>query len=222
MLITSSGGGAALVDREGRVLFWGAAANAHSAELLPGDRVAVAASHVPDGSGDALLIYAPGLPGELLERHELSWGHGVFWDQERGLLYALADQKIRIFRPRGDDSARYEPVEDVPLPEGGGHDLYPVPGTSLLTITTAGRCWYFDRERGELGPHPLLGDLPRVKGICETARGQLAWTQAFTTEWWTDTVHFHGVHGGRPLHLPDQHLYKVRWVDWEQWQTPAP
>jgi hypothetical protein len=46
VLITSSGGAVAYVDRVlDRVLFYGLVANAHSADLLPGRRVAVAASH---------------------------------------------------------------------------------------------------------------------------------------------------------------------------------
>src|SRR5215211_3031723 len=46
ILNTSSGSGVALVNRaDGRVLFHARVLNAHSAELLPGNRVAVAASH---------------------------------------------------------------------------------------------------------------------------------------------------------------------------------
>jgi hypothetical protein len=53
VLIRSSGGGAAVVEREkSRLLFYGRAANAHSADLLPRNRIAVAASRARRPSGD--------------------------------------------------------------------------------------------------------------------------------------------------------------------------
>src|SRR5436190_19429983 len=45
VLVTSSGGGVALVDRgSGRATFWASVVNAHSAELLPAGKVVVASS----------------------------------------------------------------------------------------------------------------------------------------------------------------------------------
>ena len=57
ILITASSDGAALVDRAtGRTLWWGACGNAHSAELLPGDRIVLACS-VREGTGNKLALF---------------------------------------------------------------------------------------------------------------------------------------------------------------------
>lgn len=78
VLITSSGGAVALVDRaKDRVLFYARAANAHSADLLPGGRVAVAASHHAGGNGDRLILFDLAKSDQELLSEELPWGHDV-------------------------------------------------------------------------------------------------------------------------------------------------
>src|SRR6185436_3535907 len=51
ILITSSGGAAALVERStGKVLFYAAVPNAHSAEVIPGNRLVAASSTHLEGN----------------------------------------------------------------------------------------------------------------------------------------------------------------------------
>ncbi len=58
ILITSSSGGVALLERTtGKVLFYGSATNAHSADLLPRGRIAVVASHLDNKPGDRLIVF---------------------------------------------------------------------------------------------------------------------------------------------------------------------
>lgn len=69
ILITASSDGIALVDRRsGKTIFWGICANVHSADLLPGDRIAVACSTREKG-GNRLAIFDGHTPeGALLDR----------------------------------------------------------------------------------------------------------------------------------------------------------
>ena len=219
ILITSSGMsvGVALVERATqKVLFWARAENAHSADLLPGDRIAVATSvhEVPDPplNPDRLTIYDARIPGRELTHTDLPAGHGVVWDQARQLLWALADREIRAYRLAGTDREHtvLEHVLTVPLPEGSAHDLYPVPGGRLLAVTTFGACWLFDRDTKRVTRHPDLRGVGNVKSISVSpATGQLAYVQAEGDEWWAERVHLVNPEG--TLHLPGERLYKARW-----------
>ena len=213
VLITSSGDGVALVERRtGRVLFYGTAHNAHSAELLPEGRLAVAASHRPGGNGDRLVIFDLSVPGKELCSSELPHGHGVVWDEKRQLLWALSGEDIRVYKLKDWDTQHpgIEKVATIELPEGGGHDLYPVPGTDWLAISTGHHCWLFDRDKRTFKPHPDLADNIRVKSMAlNPSTGQLAWVEAESENWWAERVHF--LHPGHTLYLPGQHLYKARW-----------
>ncbi len=215
ILITSSSDGVALVERASKkVLFWASAVNAHSAALLPGGLVAVAASHRPEQPGDRLVLFAPGTPGVELAHYELSHGHGAVWDSERELLYALADNYVRVFRlvGVGTGGAHLEDAARIELPQSGGHDLYPVVGTRYLSLSTGKKCWLLDRDSGRVLPHPELADQARVKSICVSARGgQMTWTQAEGDNWWTTRIGMLGPEN--TVLMPEQKIYKVRWME---------
>ncbi len=214
ILITSSTGGVALVDREkDAVLFYGRAVNAHSADVLPGGRIAVAASRDPrTNNGDALILFDIARSDHEVWRTELKTGHGIIWDEKRQVVWALADQELRTYRLVDWKTAtpKLERVATLPLPEGGGHDLYPIPGTSLLSITTETRCWLFDRDQKTLTPHPTLGDQSSIKGISvHPGTRQIAFTQADRPNWWTETIRF--LEPSSTLSLSGEQFYKVRW-----------
>lgn len=215
LLITSSGGAVALVDRAAdRVVFYARAANAHSADLLPGNRIAVAASHDRQGKGDRLILFSVAeSEREELWSDPLPWGHGVVWDDQRRVLWALADEDIRAYELHDWDSQepRLHRRETIALPEAGGHELVAVPGTSRLAVSTANRCWLFDRDRKTFAPHPQLAGLARVKGISYHApSGQIAYVQAEGENWWAERIRF--LDPADVLHVPKEHFYKARWV----------
>lgn len=215
ILITASTGGVVLVDREqDRVLFYGRAVNAHSADLLPNGRVAVAASRDPKGGrGDALILFDVAQSDRELWRGELPSGHGVVWDEERQVVWALADREIHQYvrvewqsaAPRLAEKARF------PLPESGGHELSVVPGTPLLAVSTATRCWVFDRDSKAVTPHPSLGDRSSIKCISQhPVTGQIACVQADRPNWWSERIQFLDPAGS--LSFGGEQFYKVRWV----------
>lgn len=213
VLITSSSDGVALVDRQsGRALFFALAPNAHSAELLPGERIAVAASHSPDGKGDRLIVFDLGAPGKEICSYDLPWGHGVVWDEQRELLWALANKDIRVFKLKewNSQNPSLEIAGLIELPESGGHDFSPVPGTAKIALSTSNHCWLFDREARTFEPHPELADKGRVKCISyNPSTGRIAWVQAEGENWWTENVRF--LHPEHTLRLPGRRLYKARW-----------
>jgi len=214
LLITSSGGAAVLVTREGkRLLFYGRAANAHSADLLPRGRIAVAASRDSGGRGDSLIIFDPLPSNRELWREPLPSGHGAVWDVKRRLLWALGDTELKAYQLRDWETGnpKLALAATVELPEPGGHDLAALGTTPLMTVTTGRRCWLFDRDKRSFSPHPTLSEHPGVKSISvHPVTGQLVYVQAEGREWWAERLRF--LDPAKIVHTAGEHYYKARWV----------
>ena len=214
ILIAASSNGAALIERStGKVEFYATVFNAHSIELLPADRVVVASSHAPGEQGDRLIVFDLSKPEHEVTHTKLLWAHGVVWDQQRKLLWALSDMELRGYKlvqwnsvtPALANAATYE------LPEGGGHDLTAVSGTAMLALSTGHRSWLFDRDRREFSPYPDIGKYARVKCIDVNPRNhRLVWVQAQGVNWWTDNLEF--LNPKKTIRLPGERIYKARWI----------
>src|SRR5436190_16636480 len=214
ILITSSGGAVALVDRaKDAVVFYGRAVNAHSADLLPNRRIAVASSHDPKGNrGDALILFDLAQPDRELWRTELPSGHGVVWDETRHIVWALSGQELRSYHLAdwNTPGPKLTRTAAIALPDKSGHDLYPIPGTAFLSVTTERHCWLFDRDKRVLLPHPMLADRAGIKSINEhPVTRQIAFTEAESPNWWTTRIQFQKP--DETCAIGDEQFYKVRW-----------
>jgi hypothetical protein len=212
ILISSSGGAVALVDRETRrASFSARVTNAHSIEILPGERIAAAASVSRAGTGDRLVIF-DAATGKELASDALRSAHGVVWDDGRGVLWALGGDVLRAYSVSGaGGSTRLERTYELPLPSEGGHDLVAIPSSSRLFLSTVGRCFWFDRERRQLSSHDVLGDHANIKSYSVHPKtGRVVYLQAESPNWWTEHLHFQRPDG--TLRLPGERLYKARWV----------
>jgi hypothetical protein len=213
ILITASSDGIALVDRSsGRTTFWGVCANAHSADLLPGERVAVACSERQQG-GNRLAVFDARVPERELYSTELTSGHGAYWDEKRNVLWALGSKELRAYTLVNWSSARpsLELKRAYPLPSGGGHELSRAAGANLA-ISALRDVWLFDPERGKFTPHPQFGGMANIKSVSlNRVTGQIAFTQADSPEWWTSKIRFRNP--DRVVQRENERLYKVRWVE---------
>lgn len=215
VLITSSGGGAlggavALVDRlASNVLFYAVATNAHSAELLPSNRVVVALSY--GTNGNRLAVFDLATPDVELFSVPLWGAHGVVWDEPRQTLWGLSDSFIAGYKlTNWNSNPDLLQVSWTGLLDGGGHDLYPVPDSPHLIVTTALHCWLFDRDTRYFTKHPLLGDTTDVKGVSvEATSGRIVYVQA-DGPWWSEHLRF--LAPSNTLDFPGDHLYKARWI----------
>lgn len=96
IIISSSSGGVVLVERStGEVLAYTTVGNAHSVEVLPNNRMVVAASTNPKGNRVAVFDRVP--DAKPLFHDSLYSGHGVVWDDQRQLLYALGYAELRAY-----------------------------------------------------------------------------------------------------------------------------
>jgi hypothetical protein len=213
LLISASSGGLALVQRpSGSVLWYGYVGNAHSIELLPQGRVAVAGS--TNDEGNRVAIFDLSRPDEQLYSVELYSGHGVVWDPERELLWGLSYKTLNAYRLENWDTASpaLSQAQTFELPDPGGHDLHPVPGSQDLVVTTNRNVFLFDREQQRFRPHPLLKDKKRVKGVSiHPMTGRLVYVQAEGENWWASRLIL--LNPSRTLQLPGERIYKARWLE---------
>ncbi len=208
ILIVSSGGGIALVERaSGKAETWAVVPYAHSADILPNRRIVVAAS-----TSSTLAVLDVDSPGRTLCTADLISAHGVVWDRRRHTLWALGHRELRAYRLRAwySDAPRLEPAGIYPLPDVDGHDLYPIPGTSMLSVSARAYCYLFDMDTHEFRPHDLLPKAYSVKSLSrDPDSGRLAYVQAESPNWWSDEIHLLGPEG--TIHLPGERIYKARW-----------
>jgi hypothetical protein len=213
ILITASSDGIALVDRATkRTLFYGLCANAHSAELLPGNRLAVACSVRAQG-GNRLAVFDAAVPEKELYSTELYSGHGAVWDGSRQLLWALSGQDLRAYSLRNwaTNSPSLQLEASYPLDSRGGHELLAVPHSNLLALTSVQQVYLFDRDARTYSKHPDLKDQPDIKSLSyRDSAGPIAYTRADRPNWWTETIRF--LHPASTLVRSGEKIYKVRWV----------
>jgi hypothetical protein len=213
ILITSSSGGVALVQRsDKRCLFYTSVTNAHSACLLPGKRVAVASSY----GGDALVIYSLAKSGadlKPLASLELHGAHGALWDEERKRIWALGGDELLLVELQAEGE-RTELVvhKRWKLPSAGGHDLMPGRDGKSLLVTTNTAVYRFDPKEFTFTPFEPLAMAKKIKSIDEhPTTGRVVYHQADTTSdvWWSDRIRFLGPE--RVVPVAEERLYKVRW-----------
>ncbi|WP_262246557.1 DUF6528 family protein [Parapedobacter soli] len=208
LLITSSSGATLLLDVASKqVLFYAKTPMAHSADLLPDGRIAVANS--THAGGNSLELYDERIPEKVLYKDSLYSGHGAVWVAERQELFALGFDSLLVYKQRDwdTDHPSLEKVRGYPLPDDGGHELSPT-GSGQLLISTHHHVWLADMQTGEFTPFEPLKDHRNIKSAnYDTSTGALVYTIA-EESWWTH--HVYGVNPDFQIDVPDIRAYKVR------------
>lgn len=220
LLTTDSYGLAAMVPYpSGDGSYWaadvGRPANPHSMEVLPDGNVAVAAS---TGGWVRLYTASQGPRSTAYTQFTFAGAHGVVWDADRELLWAVGDYEVvgltvggTAAEPTLTATTRYD------LPTPWGHDLQPVPGAdNRLWVSSGSRVYQLDVRTGVFhtgyrGAATI--DVSGVKSVTTNpATGQVltAAPEAGTgCSWCTATVRMHLPTDSRTL--PDSQIYKARW-----------
>lgn len=209
LLITSSSGGVALIDRaDKQCRFLSYAKNAHSACLLPGERIAVASST----GGDEILIFKID-PQQVqqpdpIARSPLLGAHGAVWDSGRERLWMLGERELQRIQLAADSRIVIEKTWQ--LPTEGGHDLTPTKDGEGFFVTTDTHVYRFDRATGEFTLALGMGELQKVKSVDEHPEsGRIVFHQATAENWWSETIRFRD--SSDTIHIPGKRLYKARW-----------
>ena len=208
LLLTSSHSGVVLLDlKTKKNLFYARVPMAHSADLLPNGRVAVALS--THKLGNSLEIYNISEPEKVLWRDSLYSGHGAVWHAERESLYALGYDVLREYKLKDWQSEKpsLELKQSWPIPVKSGHDLVKVDAKRMLVSGHEGVYW-FDVESGEYSPFELLAETVNVKSVNYNARsGRLIYTKA-EESWWTH--HIYQENPTKVITIDSMNIYKVR------------
>jgi hypothetical protein len=209
ILITSSSGGVALIDRSSKKCrFLAYAKNAHSACLLPGNRIAVAAST----GGDEILVFQID-PKQVhqpdpIARSPLVGGHGAEWDAGRERLWALGEHELQLLELSGPNKIVVE--KSWPLPTHGGHDLSPTKDGKFFYVTSNSNVYLFEKATGKFTVEPVLGEFPKVKSVDQHPEsGRVVFHRGTPENWWSETIRFRG--SDEVIKIPGKKLYKARW-----------
>lgn len=207
LLITASGGGVVLLERETKkVLFYAYSPMAHSADILPKNKVVVALSNHPDG--DAIEVYDLAVPEKCIYRDTLFSGHGAVWIAQRERLYVLGEYELRSYTLKNWDSEKPELQKEKSwqLPAQGGHDLVAISKNELV-VSVAESVWKFhiDDERFDIFSPLNEADVKSIN--FNKKNNNLIYTKAETV-WWTHNIYLENP--TKVITIPYVNLYKVR------------
>jgi len=207
-ILATAGRGVVLIERATKkCLFYAYTPNAHSADVLPGGRIAVALSEHPEGN--SLEIYDRNQPERVLFKDSLYSGHGAVWNVKRQRLYALGFDDLREYSLVNWDtpSPALKLEKKWTIPGISGHDLSPVSDDELL-ITEHYGVHSFDISNETFTPFEPLKNAKDVKSVNYIRETQkLVYTQA-EERWWTFNIQIRNP--DKTIHIPDIKMYKVR------------
>lgn len=208
LLLTSSHSAVVLLDIKSRKCdFYARVPMAHSADLLPNNRIAVALS--TNKAGNSLEIYDISQPEKVLWRDSLYSGHGAVWHAERESLYALGYDVLREYKLKdwNTDAPALELVTSTPIPVKSGHDLVKVDEQRMLVSGHEGVMW-FDVESKEFSPFEPLKDTHNVKSVNYNHKlNRLIYTKG-EVSWWTHNIY--QKNPDKTITIDSMNVYKVR------------
>ncbi|MBO0991825.1 DUF6528 family protein [Bacillus sp. SD088] len=187
----------------------------HAAEILPDGNIAVALSSSPG----SIRIYtsSEGADSEEFAEYLLPGAHGVVWDPEKELLWALGTNFLVALEIKGTSSdPRIEEVHREQTPTSGGHNLSVVYGdTDKLWVTTVTNVYQYSKsKKAWITDYPGVDDINKenVKSIGNQLSGQVVLTQQKESvgenKFTTDTIDFYLP--TNPKEIKDAEMYKAR------------
>lgn len=187
---------------------------AHSSDILPDGRIAVANSVGCDALEIVDLNGAPLDPSQhrLVRAADICGAHGVVWDKRRQSLFVLGYTNLYEFAYEAittnvKELHRWRYVEA--MKDGRGHDLVPDPYGGYFLTNHSG-VWHFDPRTEKFSPvrtvrHAKSFSRDSVKGdVMQVAR----------EKWWSDRIVVVDPDGTeREIGpFPGAKFYKARWM----------
>lgn len=204
LMISSSSGAVAIITMEDKkVTFLADVPNAHSIELLPGNKIVAAASTAL--KGNRIMLFDLTHPAELLDTDSLYSAHGVVWDKKRNSLYALGYDVLREYKIQNEKELLLN--EEWKIPGISGHDLQMAPDGDKLFITEHTGAWEFDLNYFKFNKINQFPDAENIKSLNQNKKGQFVYTVP-EESWWTYHVSFFNPEG--KLSFPNMKVYKAR------------
>ena len=237
ILATSSRSWAVLLDVATKELLWWSyksadnatlLKNAHSADLLPEGRIAVACSGDDNGAGDKIQVFDMAQPNKAVCKVSLESAHGVVWNESTQRLYAVGGRTLAVYKltdwNTATPSLTLENSFDTSDYVTSLHDMTFVNDQTLLL---AGRkAVLYNLSNGTFTSLPHFSGSTALKSVnYNPASGDCWYTDATDPEnqvdydWATRTI-FHtsdvaGSYVDRQIAVPEGfNMYKVRVKSW--------
>lgn len=225
ILATSSYNWCVLLDVETQQILFHttSSSNAHSAEMLPDDRIVVACSEGTGSTYNTLQLYNIASPDVIIDQVPLPSAHGVVWNEANQRLYAIGDQSLQTYRLKDWATATpsLELEKTVRTPQNGLHDLTLV---NANTLCIAGkRAYLYDIGADRFTEMTLFSSSTSIKSLnYNDETGELWYTDATRPEgsqsWSTQTIRYatdmNASSETRTIKVPDLDMYKVRVMSW--------
>ena len=225
LLCTSSYNWCVLLDIATKeVLFHTTATpNAHSAELLPNNRLVVACSEGSGSGNNSVQLYDISQPNQILYQSALGSAHGVVWNETTQRLYAIGGQSLQIYKLKDWETATpsLELEKTVQTPQGGLHDMSYVNSNTLCI--GGRRAYLYDIGANRFDEMKLFAASTAIKSInYNDETGELWYTDSTKPEgsqsWSTQTIRYatdkNASTETRTIKVPDLDMYKVRVMNW--------
>ena len=218
-LVSSVCGMLAYIDRASKdVEIFGWAPGAHSLEALPGGYVVAAISHkpaippgAPDIGGDAFQLYDLKRPKEVLWECEAFGAHGVRWDEQREILWALEYNALHAFTFNQMEE-RLELMHTWALPTQSGHDLSWYDQEQML-VSTDTAVYLFHLDTHVFTALPALSAQGHVKGISRHPQtGEMVYCFPDAGENVFNSADLHFINQSEKVLLAPHAVYKPRWI----------
>ncbi len=210
-VIASASGGAIAMIRmvDKKVVFYAQpGGDTHSVEILPDGNIVSASSYgfLKAFCTDPSVSKSPeNAKFSTLKLHD---AHGVVWDNKLERLWAVGGRELVCCKYSGNRADPALEIDDsfkLPGDYGGGHDLFPVPGTRKQFVSGM-EVWIFDTEKGVFSDFDHRID---VKSITQKGPDGLVFLLKPTESWWSDSIR--SLDGRIKKTMPGARFYKVRW-----------
>lgn len=225
LLVTSSYNWACLVDIATKNILWYATGvkNAHSAEILPGNLIAVACA------GGYVALFDASVPNKKLAQYDLDSAHGVVWIDSVERLYAIGSSTLQKYRVLGN-ALSLDQTFDTKSSVSGLHDMTKYDSNTL--IMTGSRAALFNVNTNTFTNIPHFNGFVGMKSInCNPDTGEVYYTfgaeglsegsYTWSSHWirYSDN-YMAATPGGQTLavdgyiRVEDINMYKVRVFSW--------
>ncbi|MCI2083159.1 MAG: DUF6528 family protein [Bacteroidales bacterium] len=214
ILVTSSAstGGCALIDRQTqKCLFYARANNAHSATMLPDNRVVVACSTTNADRGNSLLVFDVDDPDVVKCQVPLFCAHGVQWIPSRQRLYAIGDESLVEYSlvDWDTDTPSLKVENVVTAPHTGLHDLTLVSDDELLCGGNS--VYFYDLNDRTFTEVPQFHGETSVKSVNYNESTGVIWATVAEESWWTFHI--------KEFHIGSNDVVKVLSVPFDKFET---
>lgn len=231
ILATSSYSWVVLLDIQTKELLWWSysSKNAHSADLLPGGKIAVACSDADNGLGNRVQIFDVNTPNVALSFVPFDSAHGVVWNEATQRLYVGGGRAVNVYTLKDWSSStpilELEKTIDTSESVTSVHDLTYVDSKTLLVAGR--RAALYNVQDGSFTNLPHFSESTSLKSVNYNPVSGACWYTDATKEeyqrpglsWATNTVFYTSNVATKvvsaEIPVPDGlNMYKVRVKNW--------